>query len=60
MEEDTKERLVQIITEALELEEQIGEDDGADTIEEWDSLGHLATANSVRKIFDILLREKLI
>lgn len=75
-----KEKVLQIITEAFGLKEQISEDDSMETIEEWDSLGHLtmltaldkefqgrlaeirdlASANSVKKIVDILEREKLI
>jgi acyl carrier protein len=80
MREDNKEKLLQIITKALGLKEQISKDDSIQTIEEWDSLGHLeilaaldmefegrmasiqdlASATSVKEIFDILRREKLI
>jgi acyl carrier protein len=80
MNESGTERVLRIITKSLGLKEQINEGETVETVQEWDSLGHLtmltaldkefkgrlvgvqdlASAGSVKKILDILEREKLI
>jgi len=80
MSENNKEKVLRVITEAFERKKQITEDDDVNSVEEWDSLGHLgmltaidrtfegkaadiqdlAGATSIKKILEILEREKLI
>ena len=54
-----KEKILQIISEALELEEQIGEEDSMENIGEWDSLGHLSILIYLDKEFGhFIIRER--
>ena len=46
-------KIKQIIAEVLELgEREISDDDGRETIQEWDSLGHLSILSALDKEFN--------
>jgi len=46
-------RIKKIIIEVLELvEQELSDDDGRDTIEKWDSLGHLSILSALDNEFD--------
>lgn len=54
-------KLAQIIAELFHLNPQkISIDDDTDTIEEWDSLGHIQLILSVEEAFKVKLSTKLI
>lgn len=52
MKEKDKEKILKVITNALGLKERIKEDDTMDTVQEWDSLGHITVLTALDKEFE--------